>query len=367
MTLRYVISFLILAMIGLGVAPSFAQTTKIDSLLKVMIDQNRFSGSVLVAKNGKVIYEKISGYADQENKIFNDAQTAFSIASIGKVFTATLIMQLVEQGKVQLDKPIAHYLRGYSLPNADKITVHHLLTHSSGYGNYMSHADYRNLLNQSGLQLEDMMPLISSQPLVFDTPGARFEYSNSGFVLLGKIIEQVTGKKYADVLRDAITKPLNMSHTQYAIDRMKMTGLARGYIRSSPQANWESTAAFFPQPFSDGGLFTTGRDLLAFDAALYGGKLIKKESLEQMNRVYIESNQPGMGGILRYGYGMMTFPLSDKVTAIGHAGGSPGYGAEYRHYVAGDDQYTLIIQANYDRVIRPLFFEIQDMIVKGKI
>ncbi|MBN2709583.1 MAG: beta-lactamase family protein, partial [Calditrichaceae bacterium] len=169
---------------------AFGQIQKLDSILETSVSNDQFSGSVFIAKNGNIIYEKVAGFADGEKNRLNNSQTSFSIASVGKIFTATLIMKFVESGRLKLNEPVSAYLPGVNIPNMDKITIHHLLSQTSGLGNYMSHADYPNMLNMK-LQIDDVIPLIAEQPLLFDKPGLRHEYSNSGFIVLGKILENV--------------------------------------------------------------------------------------------------------------------------------------------------------------------------------
>jgi CubicO group peptidase (beta-lactamase class C family) len=342
------------------------QVHKIDSLVDASSQIDQFSGSILIAKNGIVIYEKIAGLADNENMIPNTEKTSFSIASVGKVFTATLITKFVESGRLKLDEPVSTYLPGISIPNMNKITIHHLLSHTSGLGNYMGHADYPNMLNKQ-LQIDDVIPLISEQPLLFDEPGLRHEYSNSGFIVLGKILENVVGKKYEEILGEMILKPLSMTSTKFSVDRKNEKDIAIGYRKSSPRGEWESTINFFPVPLSDGGIFTTSKDLLKFDQDLFSGKILQKETLEKMIQIHSEGEQPGFGKIA-YGYGLMLGNFKNQVKSAGHNGGSSGYNAEYRHYLMDvDTSYTIIILSNHERVIRPLFFTIRDMILEHKL
>jgi len=344
----------------------FGQVQKLDSILNASVSFHQFSGSVLIAKNGHVLYEKIAGFADEGKNRTNNSQTSFSIASVGKVFTATLIMKFVESGRLKLDEPVIKYLPGISIPNMDKITIHHLLSQTSGLGNYMNHPEYSKMLNKQ-LQIDDVIPLISEQPLVFDEPGFRHEYSNSGFIVLGKILENVTGKKYEQILDEMILKPLSLTSTKFSVDRKNDNDIAIGYRKASPQGNWESTIDFFPVPLSDGGIFTTSKDLLKFDQALFSGKILRKETLDKMMKTQSEGDQPGFGKI-EYGYGMMLDHFENQIKSAGHAGGSPGYNAEYRHYFIDENTfYTVIVLSNHERVIRPLFFTIQDMILEHKI
>lgn len=345
---------------------AFGQVQKLDSIIKTSVTDNQFSGSILIAKNDNIIYENITGFADIDESRINNSHTSFSIASVGKVFTATLIMKFVESGRLKLNEPISNYLPGITIPNINKITIHHLLSHTSGLGNYMSHPEYSKMLNKQ-LQIDDIIPLITEQPLLFNEPGLRHEYSNSGFIVLGKILENLAGKKYEEILDEVILKPISMTSTKFSVDRTNDNDIAIGYRKSSPQGEWESTINFFPVPLSDGGIFTTCEDMLKFDQSLFSGKILRKETLEKMTQTQSEGEQSGFGKI-EYGYGIMLDHFESQVKSAGHNGGSPGYNAEYRHYFMDENNYyTVVILSNHERVIRPLFFTIQSMILENKI
>ncbi|WP_188654715.1 serine hydrolase domain-containing protein [Yeosuana aromativorans] len=346
---------------------AIAQIKKIDSILITSAKNNNFSGSVLIAKNGQILYKKVLGYSNQEKNVLNNDQTAFSIASVGKIFTATLIMKYVESGQLKLSEPIKAYLPNLSIPNSDKITIHHLLSHTSGLGNYMEHPLIIEKMNQKSIRIDDIIPLIEDQPLVFDEPGQKHQYSNSGYIILGKIIENLAKKSYSEVLYEELLNPLAMNSTKISIDMNNFKGMAIGYRRLIPNGNWESTMNMLPTPLSDGGIFTTAKDILSFDWALFSGVILKDKTLELMTQQHSEGEQPGFGKIA-YGYGLMLDTFEEGIKSVGHNGGSPGYNAEYRHYnIDKDTNYTLIILSNHERVIRPIFFDIQEMILNGKI
>jgi CubicO group peptidase (beta-lactamase class C family) len=342
-------------------APPLAK--RVEAIAERYAAGDNFSGAVLLAQNGKPLYQKSFGFADRAGKTPFREDTPSSIASIGKILTSALILKLADEKRLALTDPIAKFLPATKIPNADRIMIHQLLTHTSGLGNYMAHPDYANL-RKNAFALDDLIVLVASQPLVFETPGARHEYSNSGYIVLGKIIETVTKKKYADALDENILKPLKMKNTRLAFDRENFRGAAQGYFRANPADEWRSTAAAMPTPSADGGIFTTAGDLFAFDRALFGGKILRPETFESMKKRHVEANVPGLGKML-YGYGLMTIDYEGGAYSVGHNGGSPGYGAEYRHYFIGRDEYTLIVISNYDRRIRPLLGEIQTELLKS--
>lgn len=362
-----IIKWLILVFVSL-VLNNFlcSQIRAIDSIFTESARQHEFSGAVLIAKNEHVIYDKVFGYSDEESKIKTSDRSVFSIASVGKVFTATLTMKLVQQKLLSLKDPISNYIPQCQIPNAKLITIEQLLSHTSGLGNYMVHPDYQSLL-ANPVTIDDIIPLIETQQLVFDTPGMRHEYSNSGYIILGKIIEAVTHKSYAEVLNQEILGPLGMRNTRISLDRNNLNGLAKGYWRREPGTEWASTLDLFPVPLSDGGLITNTRDLFVFIQALFNGEIIAEPYLKMMCEKHAEGELPGMGK-MKYGYGLMISDFSNGTKSFGHNGGSSGYGAELRYYRMTDGtKYNVIILANHDHVIRPLFFAVQDMIVDLKI
>lgn len=342
------------------------QVRKLDSLLQASANADQFSGSVLIAKNGEVVYEKMLGFADLDKREPVDTQTVFSLASVGKIITAALVMKYVEDGKLALDLPVQQYLPGTSLPNADKITIHHLLSQTSGLGNYMRDPEYPKL-PRDAVDIDRVFQLVARQPLEFDAPGTTHAYSNSGFIVLGKILENVSGMPYGELLKQQLLNRFSMSHTFLTPSPGGAVKQAKGQRRMGPDQPWESTMDIFPIPLSDGGVFTTSRDLLAFDRAFYSGQIVGPAYLGKMMHIHSVGEQPGFGKIA-YGYGLMVQEFENKGRAVGHNGGSPGYNAEYRHYfLENGDEYTLILLSNHDRVIRPFFFAMQEMILNQNL
>lgn len=348
--------------------PHFSQTAeplakRVGEISDKYAADGDFSGSVLFARNGEIVYQKSFGFADRETKTRFDSDTLSSIASIGKIFTAALILKLTEEKNLSVSDPVSKFLPDANIPNAGKITIHQLLTHTSGLGNYMAHPDYAKL-KTGKLPLDDLVKLIAAQPLVFETPGERHQYSNSGYIVLGKIIEIVTKKKYENVLRDKILKPLKMKNTHLDLDRKNFRNRAKGYSRQKAEDEWTSTLAEMPTPASDGGLFTTAEDLFHFDQTLFSGKIITPASLDLMKKRHVQADVPGLGK-MNYGYGLMIMDYTGGAISVGHNGGSPGYGAEYKHFFIGEDEYSLIIISNYDRRIRPLLNQIQTALLEN--
>src|SRR6266545_953799 len=187
---------------------------RIDELVSLYNKYDQFNGAALVAENGKVIYKKGFGLANMEWNIPNEPDTKFRLGSITKQFTATLVLQLVEQGKLKLDGRVSDYLEGYRKDTGAKITIHHLLSHTSGLPNYTALPGFSETISRTPYAVEDFVKKYASGDLEFE-PGTKFNYSNSGYFLLGAIIEKVTGKPYEQVLQENILDPVGMKNTGY--------------------------------------------------------------------------------------------------------------------------------------------------------
>jgi CubicO group peptidase (beta-lactamase class C family) len=304
---------------------------KIDEVVNAFVKLEQFSGTILVAKDGKPIYTRAVGLADRDHGTKNTLDTKFNIGSIGKTITGTAIMQLVDQGKVKLTDPASKYLKGF--PHGDGITIHHLLSHTSGLFNYMGHPDYQSKMNTLR-SVEDILPLIYDQDLVFDIPGKRYSYSNSGIVCLGAIIENVTGQSYPNYIREHILDPLGMKDTGINFLDQVIENRAVGY-RKLPTGQFMRNVFMMPPASADGGLETTVWDLLKFDQALYRDKLISKESKKKMFTP----------NLANYGY---CWRITEQYgnTIIAHGGGAPGVSASFSRYL--NDKYTIITLSNND-------------------
>ncbi len=311
---------------------------RLDSLIEAYARTELFSGIVCVSRGKSPLYRRAIGLADRSREIPIGPATRFNICSMGKTFTAVLVMQLVEQGALRLDAPVRAYLAGTKLPNAGKITIHHLLTHTSGLSNYMTHPDFearRKCLRT----LDDVMPLVESMPLAFDTPGERFEYSNSGFIALGKIVEAVAGKPYLDCVRERIWTPLGMTRTSIAYPpSVDPPEDAVPYYALSARSFVDATSQEFPG-FSDGGAFSTAADMMVFARAVASGRLLRPETTARMfeGRADLE---PGT----KYGYGWMVYGDLDGRRFVGHSGGGHGYSADLK--IGLDDGTIVLVLAN---------------------
>lgn len=338
----------------------------IDSIVNKAIEGDNFSGSILLAKNGEIVYSKTAGYADREMQKPFDFQTTASVASVGKLFTAVVIAKLYESGKIDLSKPINYYLPATRIKNAGLITIEHLLNHTSGLGNYLTHPSYRQLADSS-INIERLLRLVEEVPNAHLVPGSMYEYSNSGYIVLGRITEVLTGVSYERAVIDWVVNPASIKAVNFSVNTKAYGKNAKGYLRHRQGNNWDFTQTVPPLPSADGGVYTTATDLYKFDKALYAGKLIGLPTLNIMQNRLVDAVLPGIGKT-KYGCGLMRFDYEGGAFSFGHNGGCPGYTCEYRHYFLPDKtQYTLIIMSNYDRAIRPILFEIQSLILDKTI
>src|SRR5688572_12291329 len=208
MNIARIFALFIVAFLTATSALAQQSVQKIDGLLKQYNEYGQLNGSVLVAENGKIIYKKGYGMANMEWAIPNQPDTKFRIASITKQFTAALILQLVEEGKIKLDGKITDYLTDYRKDTGDKVTIHQLLNHTSGI------PDYKNVTSNPYSAVDFVKKHVSGD-LEFE-PGSKYKYNNGGYSILGAIIEKVTGKSYETVLQERILKPLGMTNSGYA-------------------------------------------------------------------------------------------------------------------------------------------------------
>jgi D-alanyl-D-alanine carboxypeptidase len=296
---------------------------------------DEFTGAVLVARHGKVLLKDAWGRADRKAGVANTPATRFRIGSMNKMFTAVATLQLVEAGKLELDDPIGKHLPDY--PNrevAAKVTVRHLLTHTGGTGDIFGPE-----FEEHRLQLRehrDYLKLYGSRGLTHE-PGARFEYSNYGFVLLGALIEHLSGGSYDDYVHDHVFRRAGMRSTGSLPEAVDVPDRAVGYMRASPSGGawvpntdtlpWRGTAA--------GGGYSTIGDLLRFAQALSSGRLISKVTLAEATRPHQQ----------QYGYG---FGVQGQgpLRSYGHGGGAPGMNGELR--VFPELGYVVVSLSNLD-------------------
>ncbi|MEP7146536.1 MAG: serine hydrolase [bacterium] len=240
-------------------------TKKVDSFMNECIDLDLFSGTLLIAKDGNTIFEKSYGYADKDKKSDNTNATKYNIGSIGKDFTAILILQLVQENKLSLEDNLGKYLNYFPEDVSSAVTIKHLLNHSSGLGDYIMNHEFNNN-KENYKELSELVKLISKEKLAF-APGTNQKYSNSGYVVLGAVIESITGKSYIQNLNERILEPLSMTSSGYidwdTPDPLKATGYTHDL-----KGNAHDNKNLRLQPSPAGGMYSTVEDLLKLDQSL---------------------------------------------------------------------------------------------------
>ena len=306
---------------------------KLDSYVNAFVEQDKFSGSVFVAQNGKTLLSKGYGMANYEHDIPNTPDTKFRLASITKQFTALAIMQLQEMGLLSLDDTVSKYIHKY--PKGDKITIHNLLTHTSGIPNVQSLEDYKRKKIKPHT-LEQLIDRFKDKPLDFH-PGDRYQYSNSGYMLLGYIIEKISGKNYETFLKENIFAPLSMKDSGYDKAGTVLKNRASGYrLVENKLINSDYIDMSFPA--ASGALYSTANDLHKWDQALYSEKLISKESLAKMFNSHMSSSFPG------YGYGWIIRRSKERYI-VEHAGGIDGFSTDILRYP--EEKLCVIVLSNF--------------------
>jgi D-alanyl-D-alanine carboxypeptidase len=300
-------------------------TSQIDDYVRAEMEKQHIPGvAVAIVENGTLTYAKGYGVASLELPVAVTPETVFQSGSIGKQFTATAVMMLVESGKIALDDPIGKYIAGVP-PSWNGITIRHLLMHTSGLSGYPAGFDQRRDYTE-----EELLKIIESEPLAFQ-PGERFEYSNTGYVTLGVLIHRVTGQFFGDFFKEKIFKPLGMTTARVMSEAAIIPNRAAGYIVYDGRIINQLWISPTLNRTADAGLYLTVLDLAKWDAALDGETLLKRATLEQM-----WASPP-------YGFGWFV-TTANKHRLIEHEGAWQGFNANISRYV--DDKLTVIVMAN---------------------
>jgi CubicO group peptidase (beta-lactamase class C family) len=297
--------------------------------MQAEVKVNDFSGAVLVAQQGKIMYEKAFGMANREWNIPNGAETKFQIGSLTKQFTAAAILQLAEAGKLKLDDRLSKYIPDF--PKGDTVTLHMLLTHTSGIKSYTG---IRGFSKVAALPYsrDSVIAFFKNEPYDF-SPGTKYRYNNSGYFLLGYIIEKVTGQLYSDYILNNVVKKAGLQNT--SINRLDsiLTNRAEGYTKT--KSGWKHAIHIAMEfPYSAGAMVSTSGDLYKWNKALFEGRVVSPAMLTKMTT-------PFLG---KYGFGLGIDSL-DNHRRIGHNGGIPGF-ISHDVYFPAEDIHIIVLSNN---------------------
>jgi D-alanyl-D-alanine carboxypeptidase len=319
------------------------------------VSNDEFSGVVLIAKDGVPILKEAYGLANRSFDVPNRVDTKFNLGSMNKMFTAVAILQLAEKGRLSVEDRIIDHVPDY--PNeevAKRVTIHHLLTHTSGLGDIFTHEFYETSSDRFR-DVEDYLPLFVDAPLRFE-PGAQFSYSNAGFMVLGLIIEKVTGQSYFDYVMENIYQPSGMINTDaYELD-YAVPNLAVGYTKQGARfKNNYYTNLVKGSPA--GGGYSTVEDLLNFSKALLSHKLLSPEWTEMLFEGKVDVDSTSRHA--KYAYGFLDIKVNDH-RVVGHGGGAPGVCSNLDIYL--DVGYTVVVLSNSDGCF-PIYGFIRDKLL----
>jgi CubicO group peptidase (beta-lactamase class C family) len=309
----------------------------LEHFVTTLADADVFSGAVLVARGDEVLLARAYGEASKDFAALNRVDTKFNLGSMNKMFTAVAIAQLVEQGRLRWDSPLSDFLPDFPTPEAARtVRIHHLLTHTSGLGSYFNRS-FQEGSRARWRTVEQTMELAQGDSLAFE-PGSRWQYSNTGFLVLGRIIEVVTGQDYHDYVRTHIAARAGMENTDaYELDHVN-PNLAVGYEKVFSDAGFEFRNNIFQHVIRGGpagGGYSTVEDLFRFARALRDGRLVRPETLALLTSPRPELNSP------RYGYG---FGINAD-GSVGHTGGFDGISSALA--IFPDSDHTVVVLSNY--------------------
>lgn len=309
----------------------------VDELYKPFLTRYASGVAVLISQNGKVIYRKAFGYADAEKKTPINVSTKFRIGSVTKQFTASAILKLQEEGKLKVTDKLSKYFPDF--PRGDEVTLHHLLTHTSGIHSYTGKNDFTEKVSKP-ITNEELLAYFKNDPYDFN-PGERYQYNNSGYFLLGYIIEKVSGKTYAQYLQETFFTPLQMKNTGVHTSALTLENEAKGLTKENGQykaaLNWDMSWAG-----GAGALYSTIEDLYTWNEAVFNGKVLSKESLAAAFTP-VRLNNGNLPDGTKYGYGW-GFGNYRGQEVIGHNGGLHGFISELQRFTK--ENMTVVILTN---------------------
>jgi len=337
-----ILIFIIFTFIGKTVLAQDLQST-LDKIITDAHEKNMFNGVVLVAEKGEVIFTKAIGYANMEWRVPHTLDSKFQIASVSKQFTCNLILQLVDEGKIKLDATINDYLPNYPDKQGSIVTIRHLMSHTSGIPNYSNFSNWYSELWTKDYEPDEFLNEFNTMDLEFE-PGSKFQYSNSGYFVLGQIIEKITGKPFNKVVVERIIEPLGLINSG-VVDVNSIVPQM-----SSPYEYWNEkfTRSDYYSVTHNAGtgfIYTTAQDLFKWHLSQIKSNLISLSLTEEMmkKQIIIDS-------YMAYGFGLFIGELTygnKQVTLIGHEGAYPGFNVQSFWYP--DSDRVIILMNNAGR------------------
>jgi CubicO group peptidase (beta-lactamase class C family) len=318
---------------------AFGQTVEaVDEYVRGEMQRQHIPGlSLLVSRDGNIVRARGYGMANVELQVPVKPETVFQSGSVGKQFTATAVMMLVEQGKVQLDDSITKYLQG-APATWRQVTIRELLSHTAGFTDYPKTFDFRKDYTEA-----ELLKIVEGIPLAF-TPGTKWSYSNLGYLTVGIFIHQVTGKFYGDFLQERIFQPLGMTTTRIISEADIVPNRASGYRLVKGELKNQEWVSPTLNATADGSLYFSILDLAKWDAALYTEKLLKRSSLDQMWTVTKLRNGQLNSGHYGFGWAILT---KNGHRVLDHGGAWQGFESHISRYV--DDRLTVVVLANLEQ------------------
>jgi CubicO group peptidase (beta-lactamase class C family) len=335
--------FRLLGLMLLLASPVVAQTPAapaddVDSYIQAELQRQNIPGlSLLVARNGTIVRAQGYGFANVELQVPVKPEAIFQSGSVGKQFTATAVMMLVEDGKIGLDDPVAKYLND-APASWQQVTIRELLSHTAGFTDYPKNFDFRKDYSEGQL-----LKIVEGIPLAFP-PGTKWSYSNLGYLTLGIVIHHVTGEFYGDFLHERIFQPLGMTTTRIISEADIVPNRASGYRLVKGELKNQEWVSPTLNTTADGALYFSILDLAKWDAALYTEQVLKHTSLDQMWTVTnLKNGQPNSG---HYGFGWGVLK-KDGRRVLDHGGAWQGFKSHISRYV--DDKLTVVVLANLEQ------------------
>jgi CubicO group peptidase (beta-lactamase class C family) len=335
-----------------------AQMAKeLEAYMQKLAEADVFSGTVLLAKDGQVIFKKAYGTANKDFNAPNRIDTKFNLGSMNKMFTAVAIAQLVERGKLSFDEPLAKFMPDFpSKEAAEKIKVKHLLSHTAGLGSYFNRK-FQESSRELYRTVDEMLKLAQDEKMAFE-PGSRWQYSNTGMLVLGKVIEKASGQDFFEYIRENIYKPAGMTNSDcYELDRVN-PNLAVGYEKEFNDKGYTFQNNIFKHVMRGGpagGGYSTVEDLHRFALALRAGKLVGAEYVKLLLSAKPELNSPN------YGYG---FQITAEPRTAGHGGGFPGISSNLEMFL--DSGYIAVVMSNYGGASRAASEKMRELVMAGQ-